>query len=152
MNAVSLRTLEEVCLEIKNFFVQPQDLHTGLFSITDGKIVPFLPIHTQYFRIVGSRLNDGVHRVDSPNLIDEPAFEGAIWAMCPPRAFLMLIEDIDKWQATNAEVINSPYTSESFGGYSYTKATGGSADGSSSITWQSQFAKRLKPYRRIRLI
>lgn len=153
MSEVSLELLEAVCLDIKNFFVRRQDMHTGFFAITNGHIVPSIPINTKYYRIIGSQLNDGVHATADADLIDEPTFGGAVWVMCPPKSFLAIVSDIEKWTEDNKAVIDSPYTSESFGGYSYTKATGTSGGGSDgSLSWQSHFAKRLSPYRRIRLI
>jgi len=157
MPVVSTRVLNEVCAEIKNYFVDSRNyLHVGFFAITDGKIVPSVPMTSSYYRIVGSVLNDGVHRVGDNDLIDEPTFDGAVWVMCPSHDFLRLVADIEAWQDKydngTDSVVNSPYQSESFGGYSYTKATGSGSDGSSSITWQNQFAKRLKPYRRLRLL
>ena len=75
--------------------------------------------------------------------------------MSPTSAFLELVAEIEAWQAKNGGVDSnamSPYQSESFGGYSYSKSGGGSSDGGASSvpTWQSTYASRLKAYRRIR--
>lgn len=139
--------IEEVCAEIKNYFTYECDKRFGTFRIENGQFVPSLVVPTDYIRIWGSHLNDGVHRLSDNDLVDEE-FDGAVWIMSPPKAFLTLCEDIALWQAKNGAVDSvamSPFTSESFGGYSYTK----SADGTG--TWQSTFAARLKQYRRIRL-
>jgi hypothetical protein len=64
-----------------------------------------------------------------------------------PKAVLDLNKDIDDWVTANAGAINSPYQSESFGGYSYTKASGNTSSG--LIGWQSQFADRLNRWRKI---
>lgn len=146
--------LTEICAEIKNYFTYECDRHIGDFAIVNGQITPSLDFPTEYFRIIGSRLNDGVHKV-SDQLVDEE-FHGAIWIMSPPADFLALVEEITAWQEANGKVDSqamSPYQSESFGGYSYSKASGsssGSSNGSSVPTWQSQYAKRLNIYRRLR--
>jgi hypothetical protein len=99
-----------------------------------------------------------VHKVSdlAKNPLKDEAFHGAIWIMSPTADFLALVDEISAWQAKNGGVDSnnmSPFTSESFGGYSYSKASGGSAEsgGSSVPTWQSTYAARLKNYRRIRV-
>ena len=106
---------------------------------------------------MGSRLNDGVHKKKNGafQLVDE-SFHGGIWVMSPPADFLALVAEIEAWQAKYGGVSSenmSPFQSESFGGYSYSKSSGGSASGggSSVPTWQSTYASRLNMYRRARL-
>ena len=146
----------EICAEIKNYFTYANDKYIGDFVISEGQISPIIDIPTDYIRIVGSRLNDGVHKM--ADLVEHPlqdeSFHGAVWVMSPPADFLALVEEIKAWQEKYGGVDSenmSPFTSESFGGYSYSKASGGSSEsGSSSVpTWQSQYASRLKLYRRI---
>lgn len=145
----------EICAEIKNYFVYEGDRYIGDWVIFNGVISPVLELPTDYIRIQGSRLNDGVHKVSEMQLIDE-AFHGAISIMSPPSHFLSLCDEIAEWQAKNGVVDSanmSPFSSESFGGYSYSKGTLSSV--SSSIgqivpTWKNVFASRLKQYRRIR--
>ena len=144
--------LTEICAEIKNYFCKEEDRLIGDFAISNGTITPTVPItEGQYFRIIGSIFNDGVHAY-SDALIDEPEFHGAVWLMRVPADIVQLAEDIETWKQSNADTINSPYVSESFGGYSYSK--GSNADGSIGVTWknQSDFVARMKPYRRIRVI
>ena len=43
----------------------------------------------------------------------------------------------------------SPYMSESFGGYSYSKGASNTASGGSVVTWQDAFKTRLAPWRKI---
>jgi hypothetical protein len=104
----------------------------------------------QYYRIVGSALNDGVykHGTDDTDLADEEFF-GAVWAMRVPRDFVALCEEIQAWESTNGEALSGPYSSESFGGYSYSKATG--SDGG-AYTWRDQFKNRLNAYRRLSVL
>lgn len=149
--------LSEICAEIKNYFTWESDRHVGDFSIVDGQIVPSIDFPTNYIRIVGSRLNDGVHKIsdlEEHPLLDEE-FHGAIWIMSPPNDFIGLVEEIESWQEMNGRadsVAMSPYQSESFGGYSYSKASGGAGRSKTYVTptWQSQYAKRLDLYRKIR--
>lgn len=149
--------LTAICAEIKNYFCKKEDILIGNFSIIDGSISPSVNLEQgQYFRIVGSIFNDGVHMSDDM-LIDEPEFHGAVWKMRVPADVLVLAKDISDWQAKNGTIDSqamSPYTSESFGGYSYTKSIGrsGSSDGSGGSSWQDVFASRLDMYRRIRII
>ena len=146
----------EICAEIKNYFVGEGDIHIGDWRISGGQVSPIINFPTDYIRIVGSRLNDGVHKrgENGFELVDED-FHGSIWIMSPPADFLALAAEISDWQDKNGGVDSanmSPFQSESFGGYSYSKGSGGSSAGSSSVpTWQKQYASRLKIYRRIRV-
>lgn len=147
--------MTEICQEIRNWF--DRDRCFGLFKIESGEITvggkPLEIKDGQYFRIIGSTFNDGVHVFPSSNLIDED-FDGAIWLMAVPPAVISLAAEIEAWQAKYGGVGSmamSPYNSESFGGYSYSKSGGGSADGTSGSagTWQGAFAKRLNMWRKI---
>lgn len=152
----------EICAHIKNYFCfYTKDLHIGDFAIIGGQLSPALDLsQTDYFRIVGSHKNDGVHCAndEADGLTDEDTFHGAVWIMSPPADFLALVAEIEAWQAQYGGATApamSPFTSESFGGYSYTKAgrqASTSGDGASSNGgWQAAFASRLNPYRRIKL-
>lgn len=148
--------LTEICAEIRNYFTYESDKHFGNFAIIDGLITPSFDIPTDYIRIVGSHKNDGVHKISDADLVDEGEFNGAIWVMSPPKAFLDLAAEIADWQAKNGGVEStamSPFNSESFGGYSYSKsggyATGGSLSG--GVSWLSAYSTRLNIYRRFRL-
>ena len=153
--------ITEICMECRNFFAPANKrddrsfIHTGEFTISGNSITPLDFIQQgQYFRIVGSAMNDGVYCNDSESLaiLFDETFTGAIWEMSVPRAFLKLCEDIDAWRTKNesADSANlSPYMSESFAGYSYQKGAGASANGGAAISWQGQFAKRLNAWRRI---
>lgn len=142
--------LSEIFAYLKNYFVADGDIRTGRYHISNGKIEPldFLK-DGQYFRIVGSALNDGVYKYGEETLIDED-FDGAVWAMRVPADFVILASEIVAWCDKNADTLNSPYQSESFGGYSYSK--GNSASGTGAYGWQDQFAARLNPYRRLSVL
>lgn len=141
-------TLTELCRELNNYFVN--DIKFGVFAIENGTITLDSLQSNQYFRIVGSTFNDGVYQYPATELIDE-TFDGAIWAMAVPSAVIALCEGISDWETKYAGVVNSPYSSESFGGYSYTKASGNSGNNpQSGVGWQSQFAGQLSKWRKIR--
>lgn len=150
--------LNAICAEIRNYFTFEKDKHFGDFAIVDGKISPSFDIPTDYIRIVGSHKNDGVHKRGENGFIlaDEGEFHGAVWVMSPPADFIALAAEIEAWQAKNGGLDSqamSPYNSESFGGYSYSKSGGNASGGSSSggASWAAAYASRLNMYRRIRL-
>lgn len=145
--------LTELCAELKNYFLRDasKDIHHGDFVISDGNIdLPFL-LDGQYFRIVGSVLNDGVYQYPASGLKDE-SFTGSVWAMAVPPSVVALSDEIDEWNENNADALASPYTSESFGGYSYSKASGGSSSGSGAFTWKDQFAGKMSIWRRLSIL
>lgn len=142
--------LTELCQELRNWF--ERDKYIGTFTIENGQMsVPDGSLQSgQYFRIIGSVFNDGVHQYPASELTDE-IFEGAIWTMAVPPAVIALSERISAWVSTYGEVVSSPYSSESFGGYSYQKASSGRGNGDSSAapSWQSTFASELNKWRKI---
>ena len=135
--------LTNLCAELRNYF--ETEKRFGTFTISGGSISPsdFLQ-DGQYFRIVGSVFNDGVHRHPAHDLTDE-TFKGAVWAMAVPPAVIELLQKIQEFEAATA---NAPtaYTSESFGGYSYTKAT--DANGL-PVGWKSVFKNELNRWRKL---
>ncbi len=143
--------IDEICAEIRNYFTEDEDRHIGDFTIEGGVLTPPLSLpQTTYIRITGSRYNDGIHTTDE-RLVDE-TFHGGVWVMSPPTAFLDLVDEIEEWQTKNGgpnSPAMSPYQSESFGGYSYSKA--GASDGSAGVSWKATYKARLKIYRRARL-
>lgn len=142
--------LSELCAEVRNYFVKStSNIHNGKFTINGGKIAPldFLQ-NNQYFRIVGSVFNDGVYKNDDKlNLTDE-VFEGAVWAMSVPPDFIALSAEIDTYNKSDMAK-PSPYASESFGGYSYSKATDSNG---APLDWRKIYASRLNRYRRISVL
>ena len=156
--------LTELCQYLKNWFNRKPDgsyypKYSGKIVISEGDIIfadSFTLADGQYYRIMGSLFNDGIHKVgeaDDP-LIDE-VFDGAVWSMAVPPAVVVLAEDIEAWQAeyggADSEAM-SPFQSESFGGYSYSKSGGGASSNGASKSpngWQSAYAARLEPWRKI---
>lgn len=140
--------LEELMRECRNWFVAPNGVHLGTFTVKDGRIaLPFL-VYGQYFRIVGSVFNDGVYEYGNFYLQDE-TFEGAIWALSVPPAFIKLSEEIKSWRDQYENAANSPFQSESFAGYSYTKSSANGNSGGSVTGWQGVFASRLNKWRKL---
>jgi hypothetical protein len=139
--------IERICAFIHNYF--HGDRYAGTFTIENGAIeVPGL-VTGQYFQICGSRLNDGVYQYGLDELTDE-TFDGVIWDMRPPKAFLAVVDEITAWNDKYGEVAMGPYSSESFGGYSYTKAQSyANAGGGMQSTWQSVFAPYLNQWRKL---
>lgn len=135
--------LEQILMHLNNWFLVPGGVHADKYTIQDGGIeLPFL-VSGQYFRICNSVLNDGLHQYPAEDLTDE-TFDGVIWALAVPKQLVSLSDDIKTWTEKNQP---SAFTSESFGGYSYSKATG--ANGA-PMGWQEVFKSQLNPYRKIR--
>ena len=150
------KTLSIFCEEVNNYFNAHKKI-VGDFTITGGNIqLPEGVLKTnQYFRIKNSTFNDGVHKYPATDLESE-TFSGQIWPMAVPATVMDLVAAIIEWRTkyeAAGSAAMSPYTSESFSKYSYTKAAGGNAtDGSDKTTWQGAFANQLKLYRRVRNI
>ena len=137
--------LEQVLMNIRNWFTVDGGIYSGTFTIEDGGItLPFLA-NGQYFRICGSVFNDGLHQYPEDDLVDE-TFNGTIWALAIPKAVIDLADEICKWQEKNGEAASGIYQSESFGGYQYSKQT--ESDGGQVTVW-SVFRKRLNQWRKL---
>lgn len=139
--------LEQVLDYIHNYF--EKNVVKGTFTISSGVLdAPFL-LDGQYFMVSGSVFNDGIHQYPASDLVDE-VFEGEIRAMAVPPAVVALADEILVWTESNSNVIDSPFQSESFGGYSYTKKSGSdSGTPGSTPAWASVFGSRLNKWRKI---
>jgi len=151
--------LEVVMRHIRNYFIR--DRYAGSFSISGGMISPhgFL-LEGQRFYVTGSCFNDGVYTYHADgikndfdsmgvNLKDE-SFTGTVYALAVPPTFIALVQQIEDWVGKFGNVANSPYQSESFNGYSYTKASGGAGGGpSGGSTWQDVFRSQLNEWRKV---
>ena len=142
--------MDEVLDSIHNYFVDT--IHEGKFVIENGTLEADFLKENQYFRIIGSTFNDCVYKYPATDLIDVE-FSGAVWAMRVPPSFIALLSEIEAWidkYDGDDSTLNSPFTSESFNNYSYSKASGTNSDGSyAPVTWQSIFAKRLDRWRKL---
>lgn len=140
--------LTELCAHLRNWFVRSDaDRRVGTFEIAGGTIdLPWLA-DGQYFRIIGSVFNDGVWQYPTSELTDE-VFDGAVWAMAVPLDVVNLANEIMAWEAKYADAVQSPYKSESFGGYTYTKEDTGGATGG-GLSWTRVFRSRLNRWRKL---
>ena len=152
--------LTEICAYLKNYFDRDQPKFYGKFEIVDGVVTSLNDedmgiISGQYFRIIGSVLNDGVWRYpeeQQPYSLQDEKFEGAVWLMAVPPDLVQIAKEISEWQEKYGGIDSqamSPYTSESFGGYSYSKGQGTIETGNGLSGWKSVFAGRLSRYKKI---
>ena len=142
-------TIEAVMAECHNFF---EDGYADAeFTVTaNGTLTPAVGVlDNQYVCIRGSTFHDGVWQMVSGKLTrseddDFPAesFTGRLWYLHPPGAFLDIVESITAFDQ------KTPVTglqSESFGGYTYTRASGSQG----ALRWQEAYSSMLMPYRRM---
>ena len=157
--------LQTVCEYIHNYFISKDGrmprCWANDYSIVDGVISPAVPLKEgQRFLIRGSDLNDGVYTYHESGITnDDDAevaglqaedFTGSIAAMAVPPAVIALSDEISAWIEKYGDAMNSPYQSESFGGYSYNKGSGGSGGSAiGSADWRSVFGSRLNRWRKI---
>lgn len=144
--------LNEICEHLHNFFDTRDgefiDRTADTFTISSGLISPFSSslIAGQYIRIVGSLLNDGIYLLPSnftiSTLVNE-TFTGAVFGLEIPRDLVALDTEITAYVTANPA---TGYVSESFGGWSGSRATG--ANGA-PISWKSAYAGRLNRWRKL---
>ena len=151
--------LEQIMDFIHNYFVLKK--YRGQFVIESGNLVCDFLQDGQYFKIVHSVFNDGVHQwfasaptdpTEEREQLHDENFSGEVWAMAVPPTLIALAAEIEEWLSKYGDAASSPFNSESFGGYSYTKATGADTSGNGSnpgTGWQSVFASRLNHWRKI---
>ena len=151
--------ISEICHYLRNYFDRGMPKYQGKFWVSGGYIESLdgteLDIKDQqYYYIVGSTFNDGVWKYNCCCNFEDTEneeFDGEVCLMAIPPSFLALVKEIEDWQEKYGGVDSasmSPYQSESFGGYSYTKAGTGGTSGTSG-TWQAAFASRLAQWRKI---
>lgn len=149
--------LLEIMRECKNFFVVSEE--TGTFEIFDGFIQldkkylkgQYIAIGRMTANSPGSILNAGIYRIiddvytlkRTPPVEDE-VFSGSVFGLSIPVDFLELVKSIEAFQEKQGTPTN--ITSESFGVYSESRATG--ADGA-PMGWSDVFRKQLNRYRRM---
>ena len=147
--------LTELCGELNNYFDRNQPKYHKSFQILDGQIVDVESLGIQdgqYYRIIGSVFNDGVHKYTATkpdeSLHDE-TFSGSLWLMAIPQEVIDLAADIEAWAEKYKDVSYSPFASESLAptSYSYSINTGAGSNGSGA-TWQNIFSSRLTKWRK----
>ena len=148
--------LEEVLGSIHNWFVRDSMAVSGC-EISDGALPASVTsdlMATQWYRITGSVLNDGLHQHPAEDLADE-TFDGTIDTLVIPRPLLKVVEDIGEWVEANkkgsVKAQESPYQSESFDGYTYTIKSGSTSNSASGglTGWQAEFGSRLNQWRKM---
>ena len=136
----------ELCAALRNYFVV--GVHSGTYVVSGGAFPPQTYLQDgQYFRIMGSVFNDGVHRFPAVDLVDEE-FDGEIWAMAVPPDAVLLAEEIDGFNAKVDEMllVEKGYTMESFGGYSYSLRVGAPA---AMVEWSNRIRRGMNRWRKL---
>ena len=146
--------LEKVLSHIHNWFMR--DTFAVKDCIINGGQLPASvssQIKAPWYRIQGSYQNDGIH--GASDVLTDETFSGTISNIVVPKALASLIDDIAAWEASNATAaqaaLESPYSSESFGGYSYSLRDDLVAQNASGglTGWQAAFASQLNPWRKM---
>ena len=136
--------LEKIIAYLNNDFrVSDDEPETHEWEIVGGTLTIPDVREGQYVRIFGSLFNDGVRKYPLTGLTDE-SFTGCVIPLAIPRVILTLAEEIETWSEKNQP---TAFTSESFGGYTYSKAT--KANGTAA-GWREVFADDLKPYKKMK--
>lgn len=154
--------LDRMCAYLHNYFeTNPVSgdsmIYDGEYTITDSVIT--LPddvnlLEGQRFRVYGSLLNDGVYTYHASGVTDsedadaaemeDETFTGQVWGMAVPRELIRIAAEASAWETGNADAADSPYQSESFGGYSYTLKSGTSGNSDSdATTWEGKYGSRI---------
>lgn len=138
-------TIAAVMRQVRNYFADEPMVGeieirgNGLFPAPDA---PFVLIR-------GSGYHDGVwacmdgYMQDMPEHLPDETFEGAVYPLHPPNDFLDLCREISDFDEKNPA---GALQSESFGKYSYTRASG--ANGG-VMDWQTAYRERLRAYVRM---
>jgi len=141
--------ITELLQYLRNWFIKSK--YTGDFTISGGELqldysggtMTILP--GQYFRIIGSALNDGVWKY--PAFLSDERFSGAVWGLAVPPAVAALADEIDEWQNKFGASVATPWQSESYSRGSYSRSKGTASDAAAS--WKTAFADRLSAWRKI---
>lgn len=130
----------EILAILHNYFVK--EIHTGRFEISNGQLQGVDIAPGQFYRVIGSVYNDGVYKYPEAHQADE-SFQGAVWTLAVPQDLEKLAEEIKAYNEKNQA---GPYTSESWGGYSYSKRTGNNG---APISWREAYRTRLARWRKL---
>lgn len=127
--------------ECRNYFPVEGAAVSGRIAIEGGVVdLPLLP--GQYFLVEGSVLNDGLHQAGEA--LDDETFTGTVTPLAVPAAFRELADRIKDF--VDKQGSPSPFQSESFAGYSYTRATGRNGG---QVTWKDAFLDEIRQWRKI---
>ena len=138
--------LETILSHLHNRFIAPGGARRGTFRIVSGMLQADFIENGQYYRIVGSVFNDGLHRrgYEGFKELRDESFTGEIWPLAIPKEVIKLSEEISVYCEKNPE---TDKVSESFGGYSYTRGTDG--NGGVSGGWQAAYRARLNRWKKV---
>ena len=137
-------SIDDVMRSCCNFF--ERGYRDGTFSIAGNVLSP--TVDGGYVYLSGTKHSDGAYRLGvsgqllTDDMLEDETFTGRVWALNPPPAFLALCEEIKGYEEKNPA---GSLQSESFGAYSYSRASG--ANG--TATWQEAFSSRLACFRRM---
>jgi len=132
--------LEAILDYLHNWFPVKGAARSGTFEIASGRLAVDGLLQGQYYRIQGSVFNDGLHK--SGDALKDETFTGTVTPLAVPAVLEELADEIEEWIAANPA---TDKISESFSGYSYSRANG--ANGAPG-GWQAAFAPRLARWRR----
>ena len=138
--------MEEILDYLNNYFYKFGEVDT--FTINNGVLdVKGNYYKGQYIKIEKSALNTGVFKVvdvtEDGVVLDDvinETFEGMVYSLAIPRPLLRTNDEIVEFKASNKP---SAIVSESFGSYSYSKATKNGV----SAGWRDVFKEDLMTYR-----
>lgn len=142
------RRIKEICDYLRNYFLD--DIYEQTFEVVNNTInLDKISIQEgQFFLIEGSVFNDGIYQYPCATLQDEVIKYGAIATLRIPSDIIQIARDSIKWEEENAKTLNSPLQSESFGGYSYTKASS-QISSTGQFTWKDAFIDKLRSYKKL---
>lgn len=144
--------LTNICQYLHNYF--EYEKHFGLISIIgdvvfcDGEEIEMG--EGQYFVLFRERYVIGVYQ-NGDELTDK-TFQGSVWLMDIPDAILKANQWAEQWMEKNGGVdsaASSPFQSESFGGYSYSKGNNSVGKVGVGLFDQANFVGMLAPYRKL---
>ena len=144
--------LTRICRYLKNWFVVKTYL--GNITVSDGKVYcngdEIEMQEGQRFALVRIHYVYGTYSYGDE--IEDSEFEGAVWIMDVPADVLEVAERMTEWETANGGADSqamSPYQSESFGGYSYSKGSGTNGKVGASVFDIADFAAALSPFKKI---
>lgn len=143
--------LSEICQDIHNWFARARYIGHITIDAVGGVFCNGVALglaEGQYFRVIGSIYSDGVHLYPDA---DGPAeeFDGAVWEMRIPPAFLSLVREIEDWNENERPKMLGAYSSEnlSSSGYSYQRQNADEIQKAAS--YKTVFGDRLNRWRKI---
>jgi len=140
-------TLPELLDVLNNYF--DDESIAGDFTISGGAFInlPTTIMADQWYKIDGSVFNDGIYQKGKETTLKDETFAGYVSAMRVPPAIDKLLADINAWiTAKGDDQGMTGVVSESFDGYSYTKATN---EKGMPATWREVFSKQIVRYKKI---